>query len=385
MVQAHGFSSAHDKTAATNPGKVMLPELKRLHATHKNNPENIGIVDELVSAYIKQGRSEGYAHYFISAEKILKPYIRKNDVDERLLLHWADLLQHRHDFDQANMILAKLLKINPGNVRARLMRAVILESSGQYGEAIKDCHAIIGRTGLLIVTTCIARIKSLNGELESSHELLQNTLSQYVANSHQNEDDDIVWAKTSLAEMMLRSGKWVEAKKYFDEVLQSHPRDYYLLSVYADALIDRGHHHEVVHLLQRYKHLDKLLLRQVIAEKQINRVNADNSHSLNVQIKQALHMKTRGSTRMLARYYLDISNEPERALEWAKKNWKIQREPDDALLLARSLQLKPEQKTFMELQEWLSTTGLQDIRVQYVLNSMNVRTALITGMEIQVK
>ena len=72
--------------------------------------------------------------------------------------------------------------------------------------------------------------------------------------------------------------------------------------------------------------------------------------------------------RLLARYYLDVKKDPQKAISFARINWQYQREPDDALILLRSAQLAQDQGQLRVVINWLDSTGLQDKRIEQLLN-----------------
>jgi hypothetical protein len=59
---------------------------------------------------------------------------------------------------------------------------------------------------------------------------------------------------------------------------------------------------------------------------------------------------------------LDVERKPQAALEAARENWRVQREPDDLLILLRAAQAAREPQGAVPALEFLKTTGLEDAR-----------------------
>jgi len=170
-----------------------------------------------------------------------------------------------------------------------------------------------------------------------------------------------------LAEIAERQGNLPEAEQHYRRALSLDPSDPYLLGAYADFLLDRRRTSEVVVLLQKNTRVDGLLLRYALALKHQGSAEAAR-HIDDLQSRFAAAV-LRGDTvhrREQARFELHLRGDPAAALELARKNWEVQKEPADARVLLEAAiagKAKAEAKPVLA---WLKQTGLKDRTLQEI-------------------
>ena len=71
--------------------------------------------------------------------------------------------------------------------------------------------------------------------------------------------------------------------------------------------------------------------------------------------------------RDLARLYLNGLVDRRAALSWALENWKEQREPADARLLAEAALAAGDRASLETIRQWRGRTGYQDVRLERIL------------------
>jgi hypothetical protein len=90
------------------------------------------------------------------------------------------------------------------------------------------------------------------------------------------------------------------------------------------------------------------------------------SSELNSRLRQRFEeARWRGAllhARDVARFELDIENQPQEALRLAIENWESQREPLDARLLLRSALAADNKVQYQRVRDWLKAQGQSDAR-----------------------
>ena len=340
-----------------------MRKIRILRKQLRQQPDNVEVLDNIITAYKSLGRQNADERYFAYAETVLLPYIESGTDNEILLLHWADILQRRHEFEQSSAVLTRVLNINPDNVNAHVQRALMYQVRGQYDLAMKSCRALAGNVESLVLMICITQINSLEGKLSESLAMLQKTLRKNSSSS----PAVLSWAQTVLAEMYLRESDYIRAEALMRKVLKADSRDYYARALYADLLIRQQRYQEVVKLLQPYIYVDKLFLRVVIAKKFLQQLDDDSLNQLQSRISRISQFSGDEHYRLLSRYYLDVADDPGNALKLAKKNWVNQREPDDLLLLVRCMIAAGDTVGLQYFNQWIKQQRLQDKRIQLLL------------------
>jgi hypothetical protein len=68
--------------------------------------------------------------------------------------------------------------------------------------------------------------------------------------------------------------------------------------------------------------------------------------------------------REQARFLLDVEQQPEAALAAAQENWRVQREPDDVLILLRSAQAAHRPEAALPALLFMQQQSLEDVRLE---------------------
>ena len=135
-------------------------------------------------------------------------------------------------------------------------------------------------------------------------------------------------------------------------------------AAYADLLLRQGRAAEVLVLLQGQESIEPLLLRIAIAQHRLHdpgeaysagRLRA--AFAAELQRGDALHR------RELARFLLDVENQPKPGLAAALENWAAQREPDDVLVLVDAAKASASPAAAQPALDFMRISGLQDARV----------------------
>jgi Tfp pilus assembly protein PilF len=161
--------------------------------------------------------------------------------------------------------------------------------------------------------------------------------------------------------MAARLGQHAAAEKHFRDAMALAPPDGYLLGAYSDFLLDHNRPAEVVRLLETKGRNDALLLRYALALK------AQQSPLVAEQIeilrRRFVAAAMRGDTvhqREQTRFQLHLLGDPESALETARRNWQVQKEPADLRVLIEAASAAHDNATLAMAREWMRKTRYED-------------------------
>ena len=284
-----------------------------------------------------------------------------------LLVEEANILQHRHDFDGARLLLNKILRVAPNHPQAHLMRAVIAIARGEYNDAQADCHAVLSPAyGALLGLTCVSIVDGLTGKLKPSYETLRDFYQRFGSGASKEE---LGWTLSVLGEMAERLGDTKAAEVYFREGLKNNARDYYVLAVFSDLLLSEHRPDEVVALLADYTRQDNLLLRLALAEDQRKGPKRDEySQMMKSRVIASQQRKETVHLRDYARFALQLEGDKESAYRMAKENWKTQKEPADAYILIESALAVNEKDIARDVLAWERGHGYEDVALEQYKN-----------------
>jgi Tfp pilus assembly protein PilF len=169
------------------------------------------------------------------------------------------------------------------------------------------------------------------------------------------------WVQGLLAESSERLGDWSGAEAHYRKALSHTPDDNFLLVAYADFLLDRGRAAEVAPLLRAYAQSDTAFLRLALAQAALG--SADLPRYTWIMSARFEALTQRGSDyygREQVRFALILQRDPERALDLAERNWKVQRAPWDARAFLEAALAANRPEAAAPVLAFLQQTKLQD-------------------------
>jgi tetratricopeptide (TPR) repeat protein len=179
------------------------------------------------------------------------------------------------------------------------------------------------------------------------------------------------WAVSTLGEIAERLGRDADAEKHFREALALDPDDPYVVSAYADLLLDLGRPAEAEKLVHGKTDNDNLLLRLALAEAKTGSPDREAHARLLRQRFDASHL--RGDTvhrREEARFVLGLEDDPPRALALARANWDVQREPWDVRVLLEAALAAREPRAAAPAIEFIDKSHLEDPRIRALASKL---------------
>ena len=313
----------------------------------------------LAQFYVARSRASGDLRYLGYAEALLAPWVRRTPVPPPVLVLEATILQSRHAFDAALQQLDLALQAQPDNAQAWLTRATVLRVQGRYADATSACAHLAGKADAAITALCQQSISGLNGHLGPAYAAVVSLPRQPL------DAEARAWRCSELGEMAERLGDDVAAEHWFGEGLQLAPEDVYMRAAYADLLLRHARAAETLRLLTGYESMEPMLLRIVIARQLLGgSQGADSRASLAAAFDVEQQRGEAVHRREQARFLLDVEQQPAAALAAAQDNWRVQREPDDALILLRSAQAAHQPAAAAPVLLYLQQQRLEDVRLE---------------------
>jgi hypothetical protein len=166
-------------------------------------------------------------------------------------------------------------------------------------------------------------------------------------------------------------GRNEEADQFFTEALKIPQQDVYLLSAYADFLLDQQRPAEVVAMLADKTRIDSLLLRVALAKQQLG---ADDLPDIIIQLKARFAASRRRGENLHqgdeARFALYLLKQSQQALQLAQANWALQHEPKDARILLEAAIAAGNPAAAQPVIELLNTTEMEHIQLRHTLRGL---------------
>ena len=307
---------------------------------------------------ISRARATGDLRFLGYAEAILSPWMQQPTVAPQVLVLYATILQSRHAFDASLAQLDRALTARPDDAQGWLTRATVLRVLGRYDEAMSSCEHLAAAADPAITSLCVQSLRGLKGHLKDAYATISSLSAQELPTEAR------AWRYSELGEMAERSGNDASAEHWFREGLQLSPEDFYMRAALADLMLKDGRAADTLTLLAGYESMEPMLLRIAIAHTELHDGSgswaaARLSGTFDVEQRrgEAVHRREQ------ARYFLDVDPQPAAALAAAQDNWRVQREPDDLLILMRAAHAAQRPQAAADAQRFLRQTGLEDSRL----------------------
>ncbi len=341
------------------PYRIDAAERQR-RAALARDPAQLPLAAAAARAALQRARVHGDPRELGAAQAALAPWWTQPDAPAEAVLLRARVLQARHAFDEAQAELRNLLArsdLTPEHrAQALLDAAALHQLRADLPEARALCEQL-KPLAALPAAACLAELASLSGDgPAAARTLAQLSPGRVVA----------PWLALMRAELAERLGDEAAALALYRTALAGED-EVYTRAALADWLLARNRAAEALVLIERSPdaEADALLLRHVIALRQLGR----DSSALTAQMRERLAAADRREpgkhAREQARFALDVEQQPREALRLAQVNWAMQREPADAVLLLRATLAagRDGDATRQELARQLRGKGWQDARL----------------------
>lgn len=341
------------------PYRIDASEHQR-RAALARDPAQLPLAVAAARVSLQRARVHGDPRELGAAQAALAPWWTQADAPADAVLLRARVLQARHGFDVALAELRGLLArsdLTPEHrAQALLDAAALHQLRAELPEARALCEQL-QPLAALPATACLAELASLSGEGQAAaRTLAQLSPGRVVA----------PWLALMRAELAERLGDEAAAPALYRTALAGED-EVYTRAALADWLLARERAAEALVLIERSPdaEADALLLRHVIALRQLGR----DASALTAQLRERLAAADRREpgkhAREQARFALDVERQPREALRLAQVNWAMQREPVDAVLLLRAALAagRDGDATRQDLARQLRDKGWQDARL----------------------
>ena len=332
-----------------------------------SNAQDAQAAVALAQLYLDQARRLGDARFAGRAMGVLAAWREPEKAPLDVLMMLATVQQYLHAFDTAAANLERLLQREPLHAQALLTLATVRRVQGRYAPSDAACQMLQRAGQALYARACNAENRGLRGATDAARAELQALLAASARNA-----DTRAWLLVSLAELELRSGAVATAEKYYRDSLSLASDDYARLGL-IDLLLDTGRAQQAWELTGSMARSDAVLVRRAIAARRTGAPSAGaDADELRARFDQAAQRQqlqsgpdasVRTHARELAMFALWVEDRPELAVDLARENSRLQREPIDVLLLARAAMAARQPQVVREAQQMQRDMGLHDVRI----------------------
>ncbi len=370
-VRAEPVHPASDQTVVETLATQLGDRLtqRRLRQALAASPRDASLAVEVAQGHLALARTQGDARFAGLALGALSAWPASgSSVPVEVLMMRATVAQYLHDFDGAAALLDRVTQRSPNHAQAWLTLATIRRVQGRYAESDAACKRVGDSGQVLHASACLAENLSLTGQNDQARSRLQQLM---LSPAVMRADGVAIrqWLLTTLAELEERAGQPEAARSAWAraQALGASP---YVLTAYADFLLQQQQPAEALTLLQGQDKTDAVLLRLSIAAHRLASPQAKAwSREMQARLQAAASRPGSGlvHAREQARFALEVLGQPEKALSLARQNLSHQRETADWLLMAQVARAqtsdKAQRTALAELNRLQQGTGIVDARL----------------------
>ena len=311
---------------------------------------------------ISVARQTGDTRYWGRAQAALAPWWDRPDAPADLAVLQATVQQGRHEFAASRVVLAAALAKAPGHAQGWLNLASLERLSAHYPEALAACDAVARAGQAVYAQACRLETESLQGQHIRAEQGLDALLRQTQDAGQRS------WLLSLLAESLERAGRDAPAADAYARSLAAAP-DLYTAIAYSDLLLRTGKNRQALQTLVPLPETDAVVLRRATAWKRLGDARwKDERRMLAERVDE---LRRRGDDpalhgRELALAALWLDEDAPRALQAAKSNLLLQREPIDWWVALHSAALARDGAAQAEIGQAIAAAGLHDARLAAV-------------------
>jgi predicted Zn-dependent protease len=340
-------------------GESAESQLAQLRAASGAAPQDGDALIRYVDALIATGARSGNERYYGYAEQVLQG--ARDAGEPAVAIRRARLLQHKHEFSDAERVLGEILETDGRDREARLMRAQVRLHLHEPQQALADCTALMPLVDLLTSTTCIAQARAASGDLRRAQTLLLR-----VMDYQRGDDATRSWSAGVAGEFATRLGDTDSAGRFYREAFELDPQSHYARITYADWLLSAGRFDDALQVANRGASLADRA-RSVLASRNANSVEAQ---WLQLAWQEADARGERAHLRDRARFELVLLHDPVKAKASARASFQDRNEADDALLLAATAAATRDQEVLQAVRAWQQRYRYEDVRLENLLGAV---------------
>jgi hypothetical protein len=341
-------------------------QMRGLAAELASRPDDLATAMRLANRQLAMGVAEADPRFVGYARGTLARWWNDQDAAPPLRIVRARILQAQHDFAPAAADLRAALRDAPDAAQALLVLEGIDEVTGDLAEAKNVCTRFADLHPGLAAAACTASIDSLTGSAEAGKVALADALARHPT----TDPSERLWALTILGEIAIRDDD-PAAEQYLKGALALDSRNIYVLTIYADYLLDHARAAEVLRLLRGFERVDALYLRLALAAQ----ITGDPGfpayrEAVAARFEAARRQGDALHLRDGSRFTLEIEHDSTRALEFAQQNWAVHKTPYDARALLAAAIAGHDAVAARPVIDWVASTGLEDRAIERLVSAL---------------
>lgn len=315
----------------SEPGAGEMAALQRALA---DRPDDVDLAVTLATGALHRHAATGDARWLGMATGAIAAWRSESAPSPAIGRLRVRVLQAEHRFVAAGEQAETFLALQPADAELRLLAADAWRRAGRTDKARVHCLGLGLAGSDALARLCVADVLLAEGDAEGAFDA-----AAAVATDDLPDPELRAFALAVRAETAAAAGHTEAARAAWRHALAAQTRTVLAYELaYADLLLAVGDPGEVLDRLAHLPDADGVLLRRTLAAQASEDPRAAEWRAT-LADRFAAAEALGGDDRHLrerALFALLVERQPERALAYARRNWDIQKGPEDAALLNRA-------------------------------------------------
>ncbi len=311
------------------------------HSEHHGNSQHRTTRSD-VRALVVIFRKTGDDQYLDDAWALLEPALAAASPDPETLIAASFVAQSRHEFEYAVQLVTQALAINGNNDEGWLLLASIQLVRGETESAAVACRHL-RNVPPLVLLTCKARVALATDDQQIAFRHLSSVLK--VTDAQRLPPEMLAWSNSVAGDLAVATGETEQAITLYRRSLILAERTQ-VRAALVDVLLSGAKYEAAWQTLQDGSLALPLLVRRLIVAKHLGRLHELQPMLSKVQQEFAVWIAEEDwlHAREMARFYIDVLDQPDIARRLVLINFNLQKEPEDQRLESRTRNTVSRQK-----------------------------------------
>ena len=308
----------------------MLDMYNKLALKIKSNPNDVEAHLSLAELFMQEARISGeHGYYYPAALSVISEVMTselKDPIKYRALLDKASILLSLHQFAEAKTVGEQALALNAFSADAYGVLVDANVELGNYGKAVELADKMVSIRPDLRSYSRVSYLREIHGQVNGAIEAMKLAVSAGYPGMEQTE-----WARLTLGHLYERYGSLDSAMMQYEMALSARPNYPFAIAAIANLYETMGQNEKADSLNDVAKNLIpevSFFVHEANWEK--NRGKSDEVKRMTKVILAMMADDEKAGHKMgleTARVYLDLLEDPEKALSYAMEEYKVR--PDN--------------------------------------------------------
>lgn len=345
--------------------------LRSLEQAWRAQPQNQEAALAYARAAFRLGLAEGDLRWFGSAKAALAPWWDASELSAEGFYLRGLVKQGFHDFAVGLQDINRAIALEPQHAEFWSWRFALHLLLADMAAARQDQEEIARRLGDEEAVVYRAILLYRSGTAAQGAALLR----QALAAPHFQDAGSQEWLGFHWGEALRVAGEPVQAAAVWEKLLRSQPQSHLVRLALAELLNQQGQYRQALAVAsagaERDNPTDALLMQALLASRALQ---APATQQLERQMAARLQSQALRQENLIERpkliYLIAYGKDLQAGLALSIANWKLQKEPSDALLFVQAALALNQPQAARPVLEWAQATGYTDPQLAQLLRQL---------------